>query len=199
LNKLVNFPDFEIISKGNYSEYLAKNDISTFHELIRFVQKIPFGRNSVRNNFALIFSENKATCSTKHGFLMEICELNKVTEVELMVGIFLMNENYSPKIKSILVEAELDAIPEAHCYFRFSNHRFDFTTENSEVSSFEPFLIREQRCDSQQVFDWKPMIHKNFLEAWLKRKKLNFTLDDIWKIREKCISKLSGSTASYEY
>ena len=191
MKNLVNFPDFELISKGSYSEYLAKNEISTFQGLIHFVQEIPYGRNSVRNNFALLFSENKGTCSTKHGFLMEICELNKVIEVELMVGIFLMNENYSSKIKSILAEAELDAIPEAHCYLRFNNHRFDFTAVNSEVKSFEPFLIREQRCDSQQVFEWKPMIHKNFLESWLKRKKLNFTLDEIWKIREKCIFKLS--------
>ncbi|MES2589948.1 MAG: hypothetical protein V4622_13300 [Bacteroidota bacterium] len=191
MTQLSNLPNFELISKGKCTSFLDENQLSTFHELIEFVAKIPYGRNSKSGDFYLIFLENKATCSTKHGFLMEICELNNILEVELMVGIFLMSGDYSSKIKPVLDLHNLEALPEAHCYLRFNNQRFDFTTQNSEVKSFESFLIREQRCDSHQVFDWKPMIHKNFLESWLKRKNLGFTVDELWEIRETCILKLS--------
>lgn len=180
--------DFKILEKGKYESYLNKNQISTFHELISFVQALPYGRNENRSDFSLIFKEKKGTCSSKHGLLQEIVEINSIQEIELMVGIFLMNRDFHPKVKAVLDKYNLEHIPEAHSFLRFQGQRFDFTSTKSELSKFEPFLVREQRCESQQLIDWKPMIHKHYIESWLKRKNLPFSPDEIWKIREECIA-----------
>ncbi|MGV3630132.1 MAG: hypothetical protein ACO1O6_02950 [Bacteroidota bacterium] len=186
-------PDFELFNTGKYRDALEKRNIRTFSELCAYVQHIPYGRTSKRSDLSLVFTENKGTCSAKHGLLMELCELNHENTLELMVGIFLMNENYSPKIAPVLARYGLEHIPEAHCYLRYEGKRYDLTSPKADPAAFESFLVREQRCDSQQVTDWKPMIHKHYIGGWLQRKKLPFTPEEIWAIREECILSLSNS------
>lgn len=182
-------PNFELIQQGSYSKHLSENGISSFHELIHFLQRLPYGRTSSRDDFSLQFSEKRGTCSSKHGLMMEFCELNNHREIELMVGIFLMNEAYHSKLKILLEKYSLKAIPEAHCYFRFDGKRYDFTKPKSSAEQFESFLVREQRCDSHQVIEWKPMIHKHYIESWLKRNpQITYSAEEIWAIREECLS-----------
>jgi hypothetical protein len=50
--------------------------------------------------------------------------------------------------------------------------------------------VREQRCEPNQMIEWKPMIHKHYLDGWLKRQNLSFTAEEIWEIREACIAVL---------
>lgn len=184
-------PDFELTDRGKYEDFLEQHNIRTFRELCACIAQIPYGRTSDRSNPALALTENKGTCSSKHGLLMEICEINGRQDIELIVGIFLMNENYSPKVAPVLAKYGLENIPEAHAYLRHEGKRYDFTTAKSDPSNFEPYLVREQRCDSQQVIDWKPMIHKHYIESWLKRKNLDLSPEKIWEIREECIAALT--------
>lgn len=180
-------PNFEIYVSGRYGIHLEKLALNDFHSLISFVSNIPYGRSSSRSDFETLFTEGKGTCSLKHGFLAEIAELNGQNEIHLMVGLFLMNGSYSNKIEPVLKQFALENIPEAHCYLRYGDKRYDFTHPKSDTARFEPFLVREQRCEPQQLADWKPMIHKHYLESWLKRKNLSFTVDELWEIREFCI------------
>lgn len=184
--------DFQLIEKGAYQTYLEKAGIDTFYQLLDYVQALPYGRTPSRDNFSELFEFQKGTCSTKHALLAEICLLNHQDEVELMVGIFLMNEDYSPKIKPILDQYDLKAIPEAHCYLRYQGQRYDFTSKHSKATDFEQVLVREQRCDPNQVGDWKPMIHQHFIAGWLQRNQLPFTPEKLWEIREECIKSLSS-------
>jgi hypothetical protein len=188
-------PNFELHDKGMFQSDIEQLGLKTFHELIQYVQHLPYRRTSNRSDLTLVFKEQCGTCSSKHGVLQALCELNHIQEVELIVGVFLMNETYHPKIENVLKEHNLDAIPEAHCFLRYQGIRYDFTTSKSDLATFEPYLVREQRCESQQVIDWKPMIHKNFMEGWLKRKKLPLEVEELWNIREKCILVMSSKTA----
>lgn len=184
-------PDFEIIEKGIFKSELDRLQISKFNQLCFFVASLPYARNKRRDDFSLVLSEQKGTCSSKHGLLAAICELNQVQEIELVVGIFLMNDQYSKKVGKILEENNLTEIPEAHSYLRYNGRRYDFTTKSAGNLLFEKFLIREQRCEANQLIEWKPNIHKHYLTSWLKRKNLPFNLDELWEIREKCILALS--------
>ena len=184
-------PNFVLQNKGEYEYFLDKNNLKTFHELINFIKKIPYGRTTSRGNLKELFENNRGTCSTKHAFLLQICELNNFLEVELIVGIFLMDASYAPKLRDILDKYKLIQIPEAHCYLRFNGKRYDFTSESS--GNFESKLIREQRCEWQQIVDWKPMIHKNFIASWKKRNNISLSEEELWEIREECIGKLSIS------
>lgn len=63
-----------------------------WQETINLVKHIPYGRNSNRTNFSLVISENKGTCSSKHAFLKDFAIKNKIPNVQLIIGIYKMNE-----------------------------------------------------------------------------------------------------------
>jgi hypothetical protein len=183
-------PDFELVEDFPGKQFLMEKGITRFLDACQFVQNLPYGRNQSRDAYELILTENQGTCSSKHGFLYQIIELHKIPEIELLVGIFLMNGETHPKVAPILRKYNLELIPEAHAYFRYKDKRYDFTAKNMSIEKIEPFIVREQRCESQQLIDWKPMIHKHYLEGWRKRKNCIFTADELWEIREECIRSL---------
>ena len=86
-----------------------------FQETINFVKQIPYGRNSNREDFSLVISENKGTCSSKHAYLKDFADKNNIPNVQLFIGIYKMNEQ-NTKIGSILSDNFLDFIPEAHVF-----------------------------------------------------------------------------------
>lgn len=76
-----------------------------WNTLLQGVQNIPFGRNRSRADFSLVLKENRGTCSTKHALIKEIADLNKIEHVELMLGIYKMNDQNTPGIKLKILQA----------------------------------------------------------------------------------------------
>ena len=61
--------------------------IDTWEDLLIYVKNISYGRNANREDLSLVLKENKGTCSSKHAFLKEIANLNKIPNVKLIIGI----------------------------------------------------------------------------------------------------------------
>ncbi|MFN5984832.1 MAG: hypothetical protein ACK479_15305 [Fluviicola sp.] len=168
--------DFNIESEGKFSSLFRELDISTFKEACSFVQSLRYGRISDRSEFSLVLSEKKGTCSSKHALLSELALENGIEDLELICGIYLMNAETNPKISPILEKYNLLQIPECHVYFRYKNERFDFTGIGFDIKKVEPFIVREQRMESNQSIEWKVKIHQNYIESWLRRNQIiNFT------------------------
>lgn len=179
---------FSLTSSGAYSALFRDRGIYDFHAACAFVQQLPYGRNSDRADFSLILTEGKGSCSGKHALLAALAEENGQTEIELIAGIFLMSPETHPVLEDFFSDKPYTAIPECHCYLRYKGERFDFTDNNDGMSRIAPKIVREQRIEPQQVVDWKPVIHKHYLEGWLKRNpQLPFTPEEMWNEREQCI------------
>ncbi len=185
-------PDFELTADDPLADAFSERGLSHFGEACTFVQNLPYGRSAQRGDFMAVLPEGKGTCSSKHGLLSLLAEMHGQNDIHLMVGIFLMSAETHPKLAGILQQYGLKSIPEAHCYLRFEGKRYDFTAKGKDISAIEPFIVREQRCEPNQLIDWKPMIHKHYLEGWLKRQDLSYSLDEVWAIREECIKALEG-------
>ena len=56
-----------------------------WEKTINFVKQIPYGRNSNREDFSLVISENKGTCSSKHAYLKDFANRNNIPNVQLIV------------------------------------------------------------------------------------------------------------------
>ena len=182
-----NLPDFEL-AKGELSVLLLKKGIHTFHEACRFVSELPYKRITNRGDLAAILIENGGTCSSKHGFLAQVCLENECQTIELIAGVFLMSGETHPVISTILSNHNLVSIPEMHCYFRYKGERFDFTSPHATFDRIASKIVREQWIEPHQVGDWKEKIHKSYIEAWLERNpQLNKKAAEIWAIREECI------------
>ncbi|MCW1148711.1 hypothetical protein [Flavobacterium lacisediminis] len=162
-----------------------------FEELIEKVKNIPYGRNANRYDFTLVLSENKGTCSSKHAFLKDFADKNEIKNVKLYIGIFKMNEVNTPKLGDLLSKNNINYIPEAHCYLKINQIPVDATTSDSFYDKIKLDILEEIEIIPNQVSDFKVAYHKAFLKKWIEETNQNNTFEEIWKIREQCISKLS--------
>lgn len=116
-------------------------------------------------------------------------------EIELVVGIYLMDDSNTPGVGRTLQKAKLDRIPEAHCYLKYQDERYDFTDPSTESGlAFEASLMLETVIRPDQIGDLKVELHRNFLAAWAKSQpdgKLSMTSEELWAVREECIQALS--------
>jgi hypothetical protein len=162
-----------------------------FEELIDKVKNLPYGRNTNRYDFSLVLSENKGTCSSKHAFLKDFADKNEIENVKLYIGIFKMNEVNTQKLGDLLTKNNIKYIPEAHCYLKINQIPVDVTTSDSFYDKIKHDIIEEIEIIPNQVSDFKVEYHKAFLKKWIKETNQNNTFEEIWRIREQCISKLS--------
>ena len=187
-------PDFEVKPKGKISEAFLKNGILTFRQATNFIQNLPYGRNSNKNDLATIFIDNCGTCSTKHALLKQLADENNFTDIILVCGLFRMSSQNTPEISSTLNKHRLDFIPEAHNYLKYKNQVLDFTKPDATAIDFIDDLIEEIEILPHQITDYKVTYHKNYLATWLdNNKQLDLSLNDIWKIREQCIQDLANN------
>jgi hypothetical protein len=140
-----------------------------------------------------VFTDHCGTCSTKHALLKELALENKFKELKLMIGLFRMNKYNTPPITAKLLQHNLEYIPEAHCYLKYQDTILDLTKVNSKPSDFLDDLIEEIEILPEQITDYKVNYHKSYLTTWLHNNKhFNFTIDELWKIREQCIQDLAN-------
>lgn len=162
-----------------------------FIDLIEKVKQIPYGRNANRSDFSLVITENKGTCSSKHAFLKDYADKNKISNVKLYIGIFKMNEVNTSKIYPLLSENKISFIPEAQCYLKINEIPVDVTTSESFFQKIENDILEEIEIKPYQVSEFKVDYHKDFLKKWIVETKQIKTFDEIWSVREKCIEKLA--------
>ncbi len=164
--------------------------INSWDDLLVFVKNIPYGRNANRKDFSLVLSENKGTCSSKHAFLKEVANQNKIPNIKLIVGIYKMSEN-NTRIGTILSDNKIEFLPEAHCYLNINGNRIDCTTNTSHFSKIEKDILEEIEIEPYQVGEFKIEYHQNYIKKWLLDSNATIPFDELWRIREKCILFLS--------
>lgn len=184
--------NFKIHSNREISQLFLKNNCSDFLSASEFVRNLPYRRNPNKDNLATVFIDECGTCSTKHAVLKILAEENHQPNFKLILGIFKMNGNNTPKVKSVLEAYNLDYIPEAHNYLKFNNQILDFTKRNSSENDFIDDLLEETEIQAHQINHFKVEFHKNYLRKWLaENPQILYSLDKLWQIREQCIKALS--------
>ena len=179
-------------SKDKLTTLAKSYGINSWNELTEFVKDLPYGRTENRTDFGLVLSEKKGSCSSKHALLKSMADLNKIPNINLVLGMYRMNALNTPKIGTELIKKGIDYIPEAHCYLKINGIRSDYTTKKSEFKNIEKDLIQEIDIQPEQVIDFKVAYHKVFIKNWMKSTNSKFDFDQIWHIREKCIENLAS-------
>ena len=186
----IDIPTFAIKPKGKASLTFIEHNLTDFSLAASYVRFIPYGRISRQDNLSLVLKENRGTCSTKHGLLAKVA-LEQDQPLKLMLGIYYMNEGNTAGVGSVLSTHGLDSIPEAHCYLFYNNNYFDFTRpENPIEPQFE--FLHEEEITPAQISDYKTQQHKIFMVDWLKSQSNLMSLEELWEIREACITKICG-------
>lgn len=183
--------NFEIKNKGEISNEFLKLGISDFYNACNFIAELPYKRNLNKNNILCVFEDEFGTCSTKHSTLRKLALENKRNEIKLILGIFKMDAEYTTKIKNTLQKNNLEYIPEAHNYLKVGKKYLDFTKPNSNYSEIKDKILEETEIEFNEINSEKIRIHREFLKKWIQNKP-EFSLEDIWQIREKCILDLQN-------
>lgn len=181
---------FVLSSSDSLTQQIETLGINYWEDLLLYVKNIPYGRNTNREDLSLVLKENKGTCSSKHAFLKEVANLNRIPNIKLIIGIYKMNES-NTKIGNILTSNAIDFIPEAHCYLKIDESRIDCTTPKSDFSKIEQDILEEIEIEPFQVGKFKVEYHQNFIKEWLSHSNAIITFDQLWAVREQCISFLS--------
>lgn len=162
-----------------------------FDDLLNKVKNLPYGRNTNRHDFSLVLTESKGTCSSKHAFLKDYANKNQIKNVKLYIGIFKMNEINTPKLGDLLSKHKIEYIPEAHCYLKINQIPVDVTTSESFYEKIKYDIMEEIEILSSQVSTFKVDYHKAYIKNWIKESNQKKTFEEIWNLREQCISKLA--------
>lgn len=182
--------NFRLENNGIVSAKFINLQITDFNSACQFVASLPYKRNSDKNDPLCLFNDNGGTCSTKHAALRKLALENNCDDIKLILGIFKMDSEYSHLIKGTLDSHNLSYIPEAHNYLFIENNYFDFTSPNASYSKLQKKILIEKEIEFDQITTFKIAYHKAYLEKWIIDEGTEFTLDEVWEIREKCISDL---------
>lgn len=180
----------QFISKEQFTTLAKKKNLYTWEELLLYIQKLPYGRNSNRHDLSLVIVEEKGTCSSKHAFLKAIAEENKIPNIQLILGMYKMN-NSNTNIGTTIIDNGLNYIPEAHCYLKINGTRVDITSNDSSFEKIEKDLLSEREINPSDISEFKVTYHINYLKKWIKQKRISMSFDEVWNIRERCIAYLS--------
>ncbi len=183
--------NYELNSNDEITKLIHTINVFYWIDLQEYVKSIPYGRISNKEDVNLVIQENNGTCSSKHILLKRVAELNHIPNVKLIIGIYKMTKNNTPKIGNELSKNNLDYIPEAHCYLKINNTVVDCTNIDSDFKKIEKDILKEIEVSPQEAIKFKTHYHQNYIKEWLQNHNINFSFNDIWRIREQCIQNLS--------
>lgn len=184
--------NFSLISKDDLTTLLIDQGIYTWNSLTDYIQNIPYGRNTNRTDAKLVITENRGTCSSKHALLKRVADLHGINSLQLIIGIYKMSPENTPQIGTILHKKNLDYIPEAHCYLKYKSEVIDVTSNQSDFDQIKAAILLEHVIEPNQIGDYKIKFHQDFIKSWITKEKLKYSFNELWIIREQCISNLSG-------
>lgn len=186
MTSTLNFP---IKGHGPIARKALQHGFTDFLSLAEHVRQLPYRRPVDKHDILAVLTEQQGTCSSKHRLLAAVAHECSHTEIELVVGIYEMSESNTPGVGAVLKPAGLDSIPEAHCYLRFHDQRYDFTGLSNGSSSPLDSLLSEHVVTPDDLPHEKAPLHHDAISAWAELHGSVFA--DAWSIREACIEALT--------
>lgn len=180
----------QLTSRDELTLEIVESGVVTFEDLVRCVQRFHYGRNANRSNLSLVWYERKGTCSSKHAFLKMIADLNDIPSVDLILCIYRMNDRNTPGVGEVLKSADLDFIPEAHCFLKINGQERDLTFMHSSIEKLTKDIVHHECIQPTDIVERKIEIHQEFMRKWMREDKIQHSFNELWRIRECCIAEL---------
>jgi phosphoglycolate phosphatase-like HAD superfamily hydrolase len=195
MNNTYDFPlhfNFTIHSSREISKAFKDKGIVDLMQAAVYVKQLPYKRNEDKYNLATVLIDGHGTCSTKHALLKQLAVENDIEGVQLILCIFKMNATNTPKIAQTLKDNQLDFVLEAHNYLLVNGEVLDCTNALSGKSDFMNDTIDAIEIEPWQINEYKVNFHKKALQNWLtENPQVQYTLSELFAIREQCIADLS--------
>ena len=167
------FPEKAIIGTGSVSKAFLALGIRSFLDACRYVNELPYGYNSDRDDLMILFKEKMGTCTSKHAVIATLAaELG--LPITRGVGIYAMTEAIVTGADKILAEYGLPYVPMIHCFLEYGNYRVDLTegNRNGKNRPIDDFLYTDRVAASISAKDEYMIYRRALSEVILKRNEL---------------------------
>lgn len=189
---LFSYREISLNANDATTQKLKAVGLLNWNDFLEYVRRLPYGRNSHRSEPTLCINEQKGTCSTKHALIKYVAEENGIPGIDLVLGIYKMHSGNTPGVEKVLNHYGIEYIPEAHCYVRWNQRYFDATTLHADIHRIRQEVLLEEIIQAEQVDVYKPQWHQAYLRQWILEQGIPFSFEQIWRIREECISAISA-------
>lgn len=176
---------------GPIARTFREKGVATLAEACAWVNALPYGRNSSKADAQIVLKEERGTCSSKHALIGHLAEEHGWNDCKLILCIFKMSAFNTPLIDDILAKYNIAYIPEAHTYLMIHSKRYDLTFSHNPPPLYLDSILHSEEIRPNQVAAYKVEVHKNFISDWKEENGIEYSLDELWHIREECIRALS--------
>ena len=185
--------NFEILSNGPISSYLKNKKVNDFKSTIIFLKSNPIELKDLQEIVVKDEEETMSITSKIHAVLATLAVENEIKEIELMMGIFLVDQNAFPELENYFKDKDYTNIALTTSYLKFNNKRIDFSSSKQILETIAPKIVREQRMDPHQSKEWKEKIYEDYIQKWLKRNpSITYPIEKILKEEKNLIELISN-------
>jgi hypothetical protein len=171
----------------------CQHGCQSFRQAAEYVQDLPYARNSGSPAYKSVLADRRGTCSSKHAIVAALSHEQSLT-VQLILGIYEMDEVNTPGIGRVLNSAGLLAIPEAHCWVEYNGSPVDLTSGDAQSQFNNRVFVHREEISPEQTGTYKEKAHKGFISSWLAgQPHIEMNERELWEVRERCIAALSES------
>jgi hypothetical protein len=145
MDNILVLPDAVVAEFGPVSGEFLELGVTSFQKACTFVQELPYGYNSDREDLLVLFREKKGTCTTKHAVIATLAKELGLS-VKKLVGIYKMTETLVTGTDKILERHRLPYLPMIHCFLASGPHRVDLTegNRNGKNGPVDTFLFTQE-------------------------------------------------------
>lgn len=190
-SSLARLASLPLKEQGSLSREFLQLGCRDWKEVWEYVNRLAYARNGDINNFHSVLEEKRGTCSTKHALLAALAEEQKVP-LRLMTGLLEMNALHFPALAPVLKKYQLPSILETHCYLIYEGERLDITFPGKIDYPSPADFLKEWPITPRDIGDTKVKRHQEEMKQWIAARKIPYTFEEVWKIREECINALSN-------
>lgn len=139
------FPAPPIVDKGPIGHTFLNMGIDRFHNACGYVQALPYGYNTDRDDPMILFKEGKGSCTTKHAVIATLASELEIS-IDKYIGIYAMTEALVTGTQPILDRHRLPCLPMVHCFLVYQAHRVDLSegNQNGKNGPIDDFLYLEK-------------------------------------------------------
>ena len=189
------FPDKTIVDNGLMARTFLGLGKDTFHAACRYVNALPYGYNSDRDDPMILFKEKLGSCTTKHAVIATLASELEIA-IDKHIGIYAMTEARVTGTGKILERCRLPYVPMVHCFLVFEKQRIDLSegNRNGKNGPIDEFLYTVRAAPRISAKDEYLLYRKALSDHILRRPELeNAEIRTILKAREEGLALLKAN------
>lgn len=183
--------NFELIASEKLTLLFIQHDITDFSNAIHYLNE---SKTDIKPFLDLVVEDVPQTMTQTaqiHAILAYLAVENQRTEIELMMGIFLIDPITFPEFINYFEDKSFQTIALTTSYLKINGQRIDFSSKKPVLERINKKIVREQRMDPHQSKEWKEKIYEDYVQKWINRNsEIRYPIEKIVKEEKELIKLL---------